>query len=217
MLRSDTDECLTQRGLCRNGKCQNTVGSFLCECNDGYELSLDGRVCAGKQLRYFYVDVNNSNSFHDTPCFSLFFPPDINECAVNPGTCGAGTCLNLDGSYRCICPPGYYLHEETCEGTADRNLFFSSWAYNTCVHTAVVHKKKTNHFFQPPPSLQLPRCYKSPFISFFSCGRGPEPVLVLFVYTVGLMRRYSADFNTLLMCSLLGRRDSSSKFSAKVT
>lgn len=113
-----------QRGLCRNGQCLNTVGSFLCECNDGYELSLDGRVCAGKELQYFYVDVNNSSSFHDTPRSSLF-PPDINECAVNPGTCGAGTCLNLDGSYRCICPPGYYLHEETCEGTADWNLFFS--------------------------------------------------------------------------------------------
>lgn len=47
---------------------------------------------------------------------SIFCNSDINECAVNPSTCGAGTCLNLDGSYRCICPPGYYLHEETCEG-----------------------------------------------------------------------------------------------------
>lgn len=96
-------------------------------------------------------------------------------------------------------------------------FFFRLSLQCTCVHAAAVHKKKTNHFFQPPPSLQLPRCYKSPFISFFSCGRGPEPVLVLFVYTVGLMRRYSADFNTFLMCSLLGRRDSSSTFSAKVT
>lgn len=54
------------------------------------------------------------------PCFTVCIPsfPDINECAVNPSTCGAGTCLNLVGSYRCICPPGFYLHEETCEGKA---------------------------------------------------------------------------------------------------
>lgn len=53
--------------------------------------------------------------------FPTFSSSDINECAVNPGTCGPGTCLNMDGSYRCICPPGYYLHEETCEGTSHSN------------------------------------------------------------------------------------------------
>lgn len=54
--------------------------------------------------------------FNFLSVFFFFQNSDINECAVNPSTCGAGTCLNLDGSYRCICPPGYYLHEETCEG-----------------------------------------------------------------------------------------------------
>lgn len=43
----DVDECATQRGLCRNGQCVNTVGAFFCICNDGYELTLDGRVCSG--------------------------------------------------------------------------------------------------------------------------------------------------------------------------
>uniref|UniRef100_A0A3Q3APW3 EGF-like domain-containing protein n=1 Tax=Kryptolebias marmoratus TaxID=37003 RepID=A0A3Q3APW3_KRYMA len=47
---SDVDECSTQRGLCRNGKCVNLVGSFLCVCNDGYELTLDGRICTGESL-----------------------------------------------------------------------------------------------------------------------------------------------------------------------
>lgn len=42
------DECAVQRGLCRNGQCVNTIGNFLCECNDGYELTPDGRLCAGK-------------------------------------------------------------------------------------------------------------------------------------------------------------------------
>lgn len=98
----------------------NTVGAFLCVCHDGYELTLDGRLCAGKELLFFIflcLFECNVYVFQYIPVIFLFLS-DINECAVNPGTCGAGTCLNLDGSYRCICPSGYYLHEETCEGTA---------------------------------------------------------------------------------------------------
>lgn len=54
---ADVDECSTQRGLCRNGQCVNTVGAFLCVCHDGYELTLDGRLCAGKELAFisFYI------------------------------------------------------------------------------------------------------------------------------------------------------------------
>lgn len=51
---SDVDECAVQRGLCRNGQCLNTVGAFLCVCNDGYELTADGRLCVGEEApRYF--------------------------------------------------------------------------------------------------------------------------------------------------------------------
>ena len=31
----------------------------------------------------------------------------MNECAMNPEICQNGACENLDGSYRCICNPGY--------------------------------------------------------------------------------------------------------------
>lgn len=43
------DECASGNGmLCRNGQCVNTIGSFQCLCNDGYEVALDGRTCVGK-------------------------------------------------------------------------------------------------------------------------------------------------------------------------
>lgn len=59
---SDVDECSTQRGLCRNGQCVNTVGGFLCMCNDGYELTPDGRLCAGSDRAFliflhFYLNL----------------------------------------------------------------------------------------------------------------------------------------------------------------
>lgn len=46
---ADVDECATGNGnLCRNGQCINTVGSFQCQCNEGYEVAPDGRTCVGE-------------------------------------------------------------------------------------------------------------------------------------------------------------------------
>ncbi len=41
---------------------------------------------------------------------------DINECVTLPGACQPGTCQNLDGSFRCICPPGYEVQNDKCVG-----------------------------------------------------------------------------------------------------
>lgn len=36
----------------------NTVGTFQCVCNDGYELTLDGRICTGKEQLVSYAYQN---------------------------------------------------------------------------------------------------------------------------------------------------------------
>ena len=41
------------------------------------------------------------------PAWTCSFP-DINECLQQPGTC-AYQCQNLQGGYRCLCPPGQTL------------------------------------------------------------------------------------------------------------
>jgi len=41
----DTDECKMMFGVCRNGRCRNTDGSFTCQCADGYVLTPDGHNC----------------------------------------------------------------------------------------------------------------------------------------------------------------------------
>ena len=43
----DLNECLTENGGCRQ-TCTNTVGSFVCSCNEGFTLASDGRNCTGK-------------------------------------------------------------------------------------------------------------------------------------------------------------------------
>ena len=42
----DIDECEQGSSGC-NQNCNNTVGSYLCTCMDGYELEIDGHNCTG--------------------------------------------------------------------------------------------------------------------------------------------------------------------------
>ena len=46
---SDIDECREQPGICQNGACRNLGGTYICDCNSGYERSDDGKKCEGKK------------------------------------------------------------------------------------------------------------------------------------------------------------------------
>lgn len=49
----DINECVTQVGLCQNGRCVNQVGNFSCQCQSGYMVSRDGRSCQGQTLSLY--------------------------------------------------------------------------------------------------------------------------------------------------------------------
>lgn len=86
---SDIDECSEtyQPPVCaqQGGQCNNTVGSYLCECASGY----DGNG-------YLYGE-------NATGC------TDIDECANGyNNTCHSlAICTNTNGGYYCSCPTGY--------------------------------------------------------------------------------------------------------------
>lgn len=48
LLLADIDECAELDDVCRDGRCSNTFGSFLCVCPDGYTLDDSQRACIGK-------------------------------------------------------------------------------------------------------------------------------------------------------------------------
>ena len=47
VIISDTNECANDFLNGCNQICTNTIGSFLCECNNGYELGDDLMTCSG--------------------------------------------------------------------------------------------------------------------------------------------------------------------------
>lgn len=47
LLSTDIDECKELPGLCQEGTCLNTFGSFQCDCPRGFYLNEETRVCEG--------------------------------------------------------------------------------------------------------------------------------------------------------------------------
>ncbi|XP_047458686.1 latent-transforming growth factor beta-binding protein 1 isoform X2 [Mugil cephalus] len=72
----DIDECGLNDTLCGpHGFCENRLGSYQCLCDQGYQESQDGQGCV-----------------------------DVNECELLSSVCGEAQCVNMNGSFLCMCP-----------------------------------------------------------------------------------------------------------------
>ncbi len=76
----DIDECADPNFCGADASCTNSIGSFTCTCNTGFENYVANVGCT-----------------------------DIDECAIGTATnCKLGTdCTNTAGSYTCACKSGY--------------------------------------------------------------------------------------------------------------
>lgn len=101
--------------------CKNTIGTYDCECNDGF--SGDGFICNDKDE----CETGNNNCDTNSECINRIgdfecqcFPGftsddittgkcyDIDECLTGIHYCGPGAeCNNLQGSFECNCLIGY--------------------------------------------------------------------------------------------------------------
>uniref|UniRef100_A0A7N6BM21 Fibrillin 2b n=1 Tax=Anabas testudineus TaxID=64144 RepID=A0A7N6BM21_ANATE len=120
--REDMNECLDNPGICQNGICINTDGSFRCECPFGYNLDYTGVNCIDTDECSIGNPCGSGNCTNvvggfECSCLEGFEPgpmmtcEDINECSQNPLLC-AFRCVNTFGSYECMCPAGYVLRDD---------------------------------------------------------------------------------------------------------
>ena len=63
VLKIDIDECRLGSSNCTQ-LCSNTIGSYLCGCNNGYILGMDNITCNGKTLIYTLYFVNHCILFY---------------------------------------------------------------------------------------------------------------------------------------------------------
>ena len=98
------DECSTD--VC-DQNCTNSVGSFMCSCNAGFELDSDGQTCNGQWPIYLVYIIM---------CIVII---DIDECLMDNGGCNY-VCNNEMGTFSCSCTTGYELQPDgiTCIGEA---------------------------------------------------------------------------------------------------
>lgn len=75
-INCDINECLNETICGNNGVCENTDGSFRCQCDQGY----------------------TNPPGDNTKCV------DVNECEMSEALCGEALCENHDGSFLCFCP-----------------------------------------------------------------------------------------------------------------
>ncbi|XP_013406006.1 uncharacterized protein LOC106170605 [Lingula anatina] len=92
----NTNECEINNGGCAH-MCNDTVGSYFCQCKDGYMLAADRHLCLAED-----------------------------RCGMERGLCQV-RCVNVyPGSYKCECDPGYELAQDnfTCTDVNECQLSY---------------------------------------------------------------------------------------------
>ncbi|MCY0997150.1 FG-GAP-like repeat-containing protein [Myxococcus sp. MISCRS1] len=121
----DVNECAAGTDNCdENATCTNTVGSFTCACNPGYEG--DGVTCTNIDECAANPCQNGGTCTDGVNSYTCACPPgyaganceiNIDECAPNPCQNG-GTCTDGVNSYTCTCAPTYEGPQcQSCSGT----------------------------------------------------------------------------------------------------
>ena len=81
---TDIDECALGTNGC-NQYCINTIGSYLCTCYIGYQISLNHRICVGKTI--YHLCHSNCSIYiiqHIIHCATAFSMQSCAESAYQP-------------------------------------------------------------------------------------------------------------------------------------
>ncbi|CAB1342209.1 unnamed protein product [Coregonus sp. 'balchen'] len=122
----DINECRENKDACGpNATCNNTIGSYFCICNYGFDSSTGVEI--------FFWGPKESHvkvRCHRQLVITLNIKRYRNECVEDITICGKHTqCFNTPGDYYCVCNPGFGLKSgkaqftgngESCEEITDQ-------------------------------------------------------------------------------------------------
>ena len=114
----DIDECSEGTSGCSQ-LCTNTISSYTCTCDNGYQLTNDNHTCT-----------------------------DIDECTLNNNGECEQDCINTIGSYQCQCREGFQFSSNgrNCTGNFKRLLFLCIY-YNLQILMSVLIKMEVVNRF----------------------------------------------------------------------
>lgn len=108
----DVDECSSGNNSCpTHARCINVMGSYTCECYQGYQGNncLDVDECKlGIHKCDEHANCTNTMGSYKCICHTGFYIDgisckDVNECKAGSHKCDQHTnCLNTNGSYKCV-------------------------------------------------------------------------------------------------------------------
>ncbi|XP_029430269.1 fibrillin-1 [Rhinatrema bivittatum] len=108
----DVNECDVFPGVCTNGLCVNTIGSFVCQCPSGMSLDISGRTCLDIRLETCYL------KHEDEECSSpIAGRHRMDSCCCSVGAAWGPECEECPSKgseeYETLCPrgPGFASRE----------------------------------------------------------------------------------------------------------
>ncbi|ELU17638.1 hypothetical protein CAPTEDRAFT_130820, partial [Capitella teleta] len=120
----DIDECANDAFICGiGGNCTNEVGSYQCNCSDGYELNLgnctldgcqNGAACENTgEPNGFFCNCSSIGEFNGTYCeininaCTEFVPYNTSTIYLDKPCLNNGTCNDAITGYTCSCPDAF--------------------------------------------------------------------------------------------------------------
>ncbi|MEE6503116.1 hypothetical protein FKM82_004742 [Ascaphus truei] len=119
----DVIECDVFPGLCTNGQCVNTMGSFVCQCPSGMTLDASGRTCLDIRLETCYL------SHEEEECSSAIAGRHrMDACCCSVGAAWGPECeecpIKGTPEFESLCPrgPGFASKEITPGKTFSKDI-----------------------------------------------------------------------------------------------
>uniref|UniRef100_A0A3Q3MB48 CD97 antigen-like n=1 Tax=Labrus bergylta TaxID=56723 RepID=A0A3Q3MB48_9LABR len=138
-FKLNENECSENTDQCgKHTKCFNTLGSFYCQCLEGYKNTGLSGQCQGQFVYHMCVCVTGVCVCNRCVCVCMLqVCVYINEC-LDTNKCGPGAyCRNTIGGYNCTCRPGYSRYSSSAGSCVGESCLCTHTHTHTHTHIGV--------------------------------------------------------------------------------